>query len=199
MSDVFNMLRANDLVWSFMINNYLMGKAPKPFDLLFWNADQTRLPKALHLFYLRRFYRDNALAEGRLELGGRTLALSDVKVPCYFQASREDHIAPFRSVYRAARGVSGKTRFVLAGSGHIAGVINHPDANKYQHWTGPAELPDSPDDWLAAAEEHAGSWWPDWRKWLVRRSGEKVPARDPAKGPLKPIEPAPGSYVRTRS
>jgi polyhydroxyalkanoate synthase len=200
MSDVFNMLRANDLVWSFVVNNYLMGKAPKAFDLLYWNADQTRLPKALHLFYLRQFYRENALAKGKLELGGRALALSDVTTPCYFQASREDHIAPYRSVYRAARGVGGKARFVLAGSGHIAGVINHPDAKKYQHWTNAAaELPPTPEAWLEGAKELPGSWWPDWKKWLVRRSGEKVPARDPAKGPLKPIEPAPGSYVRMRS
>jgi polyhydroxyalkanoate synthase len=200
MSDVFNMLRANDLVWSFVVNNYLMGKAPKAFDLLYWNADQTRLPKTLHLFYLRQFYRENALAKGSLTLGGRALALSDVTTPCYFQASREDHIAPYRSVYRAARGVGGKARFVLAGSGHIAGVINHPDAKKYQHWTNAAaELPPSAETWLEGAKEHPGSWWPDWKKWLARKSGEKVPARDPAKGPLKPIEPAPGSYVRKRS
>jgi polyhydroxyalkanoate synthase len=200
MSDVFNMLRANDLVWSFVVNNYLMGKTPKAFDLLFWNADQTRLPKALHLFYLRQFYRKNALSEGTLKIGGRTLSLKDVDVPCYFQAGRDDHIAPYRSVYRTAQGVGGKARFVLAGSGHIAGVINHPDAKKYQHWTnGAATLPATPDAWMVAAKEHPGSWWTDWSKWLGRRSGEKVPARDPSAGPLKPIEPAPGRYVRTRS
>jgi polyhydroxyalkanoate synthase len=200
MSDVFNMLRANDLVWSFVVNNYLLGKAPKPFDLLYWNADQTRLPKALHLYYLRRFYRDNALSKGELPIGGRMLALSDVAVPCYFQASREDHIAPARSVYRAARGIGGKARFALAGSGHIAGVINHPDAKKYQHWINTAaEPPETLEAWLQDAKEHPGSWWPDWKKWLARRSGEKVPARDPAKGPLKPIEPAPGRFVRVRS
>jgi polyhydroxyalkanoate synthase len=194
------MLRANDLVWSFVVNNYLLGKTPRAFDLLFWNADQTRLPKALHLFYLRQFYRENALAEGKLEIGGKKLALSDVKVPCYFQASKEDHIAPYRSVYRAAKAISGKAKFVLAGSGHIAGVINHPDAKKYQHWINPAAaLPGSVEDWVAGAGEHPGSWWTDWKKWLVRRSGEKVPARDPSAGPLKPIEPAPGSYVRVRS
>jgi polyhydroxyalkanoate synthase len=200
MSDVFNMLRANDLVWSFVVNNYLLGKTPKPFDLLYWNADQTRLPKALHMFYLRKFYRENALAKGTLEVGGRTLSLKDVTTPCYFQASKEDHIAPYRSVYRAARGVGGKVRFVLAGSGHIAGVINHPGAHKYQHWIGAsAELPKTADAWLKSAEERAGSWWPDWKRWLARRSGEKVPARDPKKGPLMPIEPAPGRYVRVRA
>ncbi|MGD2132460.1 MAG: class I poly(R)-hydroxyalkanoic acid synthase [Maricaulaceae bacterium] len=200
MSDVFNMLRANDLVWSFVVNNYLLGKTPRPFDLLFWNSDQTRLPKALHMFYLRNYYRDNAFSEGKLELLDRTLALKDVETPCYFQASREDHISPFISVYRTAQGVSGKTRFVLSGSGHIAGVINHPDAKKYQHWTNPAaELPSTPEAWLEGASETPGSWWPDWKKWLARRSGEKVPARDPEAGPLKAIEPAPGSYVKVRS
>jgi polyhydroxyalkanoate synthase len=200
MSDVFNMLRANDLVWSFVVNNYLMGKTPRAFDLLYWNSDQTRLPKALHLFYLRQFYRENALAEGKLKIGGRTLALSDVKVPCYFQASKEDHIAPYRSVYRAAREISGKAKFVLSGSGHIAGVINHPDAKKYQHWINPAAgLPKTIEDWFAGAQENPGSWWTDWKKWLARRSGEKVPARDPSAGPLTPIEPAPGSYVKVRS
>lgn len=200
MADTFNMLRANDLVWSFVVNNYLMGKAPKAFDLLFWNADQTRLPKALHLFYLRQFYRDNALSKGTLKIGDRTLALSDVKTPCYFQASREDHIAPYASVYRTAVGVSGPSRFTLSGSGHIAGVVNHPDAHKYQHWTNTvSSLPPTVEEWQESAKEHPGSWWPDWHKWLSRKSGDKVPARDPAKGPLKPIEPAPGSYVKARS
>ncbi len=182
------------------MNNYLLGRAPKAFDLLFWNADQTRLPKALHLFYLHKFYRENALAKGTLELGGRTVALSDVKAACYFQASREDHIAPYRSVYRAARAVGGRTRFVLAGSGHIAGVINHPDARKYQHWINKAAtLPPTVEEWLAGAEERPGSWWPEWKRWLARRAGAKVPARNPKKGPLKPIEPAPGRYVLVRS
>jgi polyhydroxyalkanoate synthase len=198
MSDTFNALRANDLIWSFFISNYLLGKEPKPFDLLFWNSDQTRMPKRLHLDYLRRFYRDNALALGELELDGVRLNLKSVKTPIFAMASREDHIAPYRSVYRGAHLFGGPVTFVLAGSGHIAGVINAPVAVKYQHWTNP-DLPGSADGWLAEAEEHPGSWWPYWVEWLSQRSGEKVPARDPAKGKLKPIEDAPGSFVKVKS
>ncbi|HZL01270.1 MAG TPA: class I poly(R)-hydroxyalkanoic acid synthase [Caulobacteraceae bacterium] len=198
MADTFNALRANDLIWSFFVSNYLMGKEPKPFDLLFWNSDQTRMPKALHLFYLRKFYAENALAEGQLELGGVRLDLGKVKTPIYVQSSKEDHIAPARSVYKGARLFGGPVTFTLAGSGHIAGVINAPVAMKYQHWTN-AALPASLDEWLAGAAEHPGSWWPHWAKWLKTRSGAQIPARDPAKGPLKPIEDAPGSFVKVRS
>jgi polyhydroxyalkanoate synthase len=198
MADTFNALRANDLIWSFFVNNYLMGKEPKPFDLLFWNADQTRMPKVLHLFYLREFYRDNKLAKGELTLGGERLDLSKVKIPIYVQSSKEDHIAPYRSVYRGARLFGGKTRFMMAGSGHIAGVINAPVAHKYQHWTNEA-LPATVDEWLAGAEEHPGSWWENWAAWLRERSGPMVPARDPSKGPLPPIEDTPGSFVKVRS
>jgi polyhydroxyalkanoate synthase len=198
MADTFNALRANDLIWSYFVNNYLMGKEPKPFDLLFWNADQTRMPKALHLFYLRRFYVENALAKGELELAGERLDLSKVKIPIYVQSSREDHIAPARSVYRGARLFGGSTRFTLAGSGHIAGVINSPAAQKYQHWTNDA-LPEKLEDWVEGAVEHPGSWWPNWASWLAERSGAEVPARDPATGPLKPLEDAPGSFVKVRS
>ena len=198
MADTFNALRANDLIWSFFVNNYLMGKEPKPFDLLFWNADQTRMPKTLHLFYLRQFYRDNKLAKGELELGGERIDLGKVKIPIYVQSSKEDHIAPFRSVYKGARLFGGKTRFMMAGSGHIAGVINAPVAQKYQHWTNDA-LPESVDDWIAGATEHPGSWWPNWAAWLAERSGKMIPARDPSKGPLKPIEDTPGSFVKVRS
>ncbi|MET0338940.1 MAG: class I poly(R)-hydroxyalkanoic acid synthase [Caulobacter sp.] len=198
MADTFNALRGNDLIWSFFVSNYLLGKEPKPFDLLFWNADQTRMPKALHLFYLRNFYQRNALARGELELGGETLDLSKVETPIYVQSSKEDHIAPFRSVYRGARCYGGPTTFTMAGSGHIAGVINHPDANKYQHWTN-AHLPGAVDGWIAEAEEHAGSWWPHWAAWLKERSGKLIPARDPAKGTLAPLEDAPGTYVQVRS
>jgi polyhydroxyalkanoate synthase subunit PhaC len=198
MADTFNSLRGNDLIWSFFVNNYLMGKEPKPFDLLFWNSDQTRMPKALHLFYLRHFYKDNELAQGKLTLAGETLDLGSVKTPIYVQSSRDDHIAPFRSIYRGARLFGGPTTFTMAGSGHIAGVINHPDAKKYQHWTNP-ELPETVEEWRSAAVEHPGSWWPHWAAWLNARSGEMVPARDPAKGPLKPIEDAPGSFVKVRS
>ena len=198
MADTFNMLRANDLIWSFFVNNYLMGKEPAAFDLLFWNSDQTRMPKALHLGYLRQFYQSNLLSKGELNLGGAKLDLKAVKIPVYMQSSREDHIAPLKSVYRGAKLFGGAVRFVLSGSGHIAGVINPPSANKYQHWLNPA-LPDTVDAWLADAQEYKGSWWPDWSAWLAERSGEKIAARDPAAGPLPALEDAPGSYVKVRS
>ena len=198
MAATFNALRANDLIWSFFVNNYLMGKEPKPFDLLYWNSDQTRMPKTLHLFYLREFYKDNKLAQKQLVLGGQTLDLSEVKIPIFVQSSKEDHIAPFRSVYKGAQLFGGDTRFVMAGSGHIAGVINAPVANKYQYWTNES-LPPSAQEWVDGAQEHPGSWWPYWAKWLSERSGPKIPPRDPSKGPLKPIEDAPGSFVKVRS
>lgn len=199
MAETFNALRSNDLIWSFFISNYLLGKDPPAFDLLFWNADQTRMPKALHLDYLRQMYGANALAKGQFEIGGLTADLSKVEIPLYFQASREDHIAPMNSVYRSAKLFGGKdVTFTLAGSGHIAGVINAPAAKKYQHWTNPA-LPATLAEWQAEAVEHSGSWWEHWSAWLGARSGKQIPARDPAKGPLKPIEPAPGSYVKVKS
>jgi polyhydroxyalkanoate synthase len=156
------------------------------------------MPKALHLFYLRQFYRDNKLAKGELELGGVRLDLKKVKIPIYVQSSKEDHIAPYRSVYKGARLFGGPVRFMMAGSGHIAGVINAPEAKKYQHWTNDA-LPDSVEAWVGGATEHPGSWWPDWAAWLAERSGGKIPARDPSKGPLQPLEDAPGSYVKVKS
>ncbi|QCQ98909.1 class I poly(R)-hydroxyalkanoic acid synthase [Brevundimonas sp. SGAir0440] len=199
MAETFNALRSNDLIWSFFISNYLLGKDPPAFDLLFWNADQTRMPKTLHLDYLRQMYGANALAKGQFEIGGLTADLSKVKIPLYFQASREDHIAPMNSVYRSAKLFGGKdVTFTLAGSGHIAGVINAPAAKKYQHWTNPA-LPATLAEWQAEAIEHPGSWWEHWSAWLGARSGKQIPARDPAMGPLKPIEPAPGSYVKVKS
>ena len=198
MAETFNSLRANDLIWSFFVNNYLMGKEPKPFDLLFWNSDQTRMPKALHLFYLRKFYGENALAKGELVMDNIKLDLGKVKTPIYVQSSKEDHIAPARSVYRGAKLFGGPTTYMLSGSGHIAGVINAPVAKKYQHWTNPA-LPDSVEAWMEGATETPGSWWPHWAEWLTEKSGAKVPARDPSKGPLKPLEDAPGSYVKVKS
>ncbi|QIF81832.1 class I poly(R)-hydroxyalkanoic acid synthase [Brevundimonas sp. 'scallop'] len=199
MAETFNALRSNDLIWSFFISNYLLGKDPPAFDLLFWNADQTRMPKTLHLDYLRQMYGANALAKGQFEIGGLTADLSKVEIPLYFQASREDHIAPMNSVYRSAKLFGGKdVTFTLAGSGHIAGVINAPAAKKYQHWTNPA-LPATLAEWQADAVEHPGSWWEHWSAWLGARSGAQIPARDPTKGPLKPIEPAPGSYVKVKS
>jgi polyhydroxyalkanoate synthase len=198
MADTFNMLRANDLIWSFFVNNYLMGREPKPFDLLFWNSDQTRMPKALHLYYLKRFYGDNALAKGELTLGGVNLDLGAVKTPVYIQSSKEDHIAPARSVYKGARLFGGPVTFTMAGSGHIAGVINAPVANKYQHWTNPA-LPGGVEAWQADAQEHPGSWWPHWVDWLKPRSGNHIPARDPSKGRFDVLGDAPGTYVKVKS
>ncbi|WP_371130392.1 class I poly(R)-hydroxyalkanoic acid synthase [Phenylobacterium sp.] len=198
MADTFNMLRSNDLIWSFFVSNYLMGKEPKPFDLLFWNSDQTRMPKALHLFYLRKFYGENALAKGELIMDNVKLDLSTVKTPVYVQSSKEDHIAPMRSVYRGAKLFGGPVTFTLAGSGHIAGVINAPVANKYQHWTN-SDLPATPEAWIDGAKEHPGSWWPHWAEWLRAKSGGLVAARDPAAGKFKPIEDAPGSYVKVKS
>ncbi len=198
MADTFNALRGNDLIWSFFVNNYLLGKEPKPFDLLFWNSDQTRMPRTLHLFYLRKFYGQNAMAKGDLVLDGVKIDLSKVKTPVYVQSSKEDHIAPARSVYKGAKLFGGPTTFTMAGSGHIAGVINAPVANKYQHWTN-ADLPATLEEWQAGAKEAAGSWWPHWIVWLKGHSGKQVPARDPAKGKLKPLGDAPGEYVQVRS
>jgi polyhydroxyalkanoate synthase subunit PhaC len=199
MAETFNALRANDLIWSFFVSNYLMGKSPPAFDLLFWNADQTRMPKKLHMDYLRSMYGQNRLSQGEFTIGGVKVDLSQVTIPLYFQASREDHIAPMNSVYRSARAFSGAdVTLTLAGSGHIAGVVNPPSAKKYQHWINPA-LPATLGEWQAAAEEHPGSWWNHWADWLHGKSGDWIPARDPNKGPLKPIEPAPGSYVKVKS
>lgn len=198
MSDTFNMLRSNDLVWSFVIKNYLLGKEPQAFDLLYWNADQTRMPKTLHLFYLNAFYRQNLLSEGKMELGGHVLDMKDVTIPIFMQASQKDHIAPADSVYRSARLFGGPVEYMMAGSGHIAGVVNHPDANKYQHWTNDA-LPETRNDWMEGATENPGSWWPHWRDWLMSLSDEMVPAREPGGGVREPLCPAPGEYVKVRS
>ena len=199
MAETFNALRANDLIWSFFVSNYLMGKSPPAFDLLFWNADQTRMPKTLHMDYLRSMYGQNKLARGEFTIGGIKVDLSKVTIPLYFQASREDHIAPMSSVYRSARAFSNAAvTLTLAGSGHIAGVVNPPSAHKYQHWTNPA-LPATLGEWQAQAAEHPGSWWNHWADWLHGKSGDWIAARDPMTGPLRPIEPAPGSYVKVKS
>ena len=178
MANVFNMLRPRDLIWPYVINNYLLGKKPFPFDLLFWNADSTRLPAANHAFYLREFYHLNRLSKGEMELDGVKLDLSRITMPIYELFTREDHIAPALSVFRGAKLFSGPVRHVMAGSGHIAGVVNPPARKKYQFWTGaPASTFEA---WTAMATETAGSWWPDWTNWLAEHSGEKIPARDPA-------------------
>jgi polyhydroxyalkanoate synthase len=198
MAGAFNMLRANDLIWSFVINNYMLGKQPMPFDLLYWNSDTTRMPEKLHLSYLRSCYKENALALGKMTLDGVKLDLSKVKVPVYFQSAKEDHIAPAASVFKGARLFGGPVRFILAGSGHIAGVINPPAAKKYQYWTNEKKAADM-DAWRAGAKEHAGSWWPDWDKWLSKLSGEKIPARQPGDGKLKVLGDAPGTYVKVKA
>jgi polyhydroxyalkanoate synthase len=198
MADTFNALRSNDLIWNYVVDNYYIGKQPPPFDLLYWNADQTRMPKALHLFYLRKFYRDNALTQGKLTMLGEQLSLKDVTSPIFMQSSKEDHIAPAQSVYNSAMAFGGPVEFIVAGSGHIAGVINHPAANKYQYWTN-RNLKGAIEDWFAFADEHPGSWWPHWDAWLRERSGPDVPARTPGDGELKPLADAPGEYVKVRS
>jgi polyhydroxyalkanoate synthase len=199
MATTFNMLRSNDLIWSFVINNYLMGKEPFPFDLLYWNSDSTRMPASMHSYYLRNMYLHNRLREpGGINLGGVPIDLSQVKVPSYFISTVEDHIAPWRSTYLGARALGGPVRFVLGGSGHIAGIVNPPAANKYGYWTNDA-LPPTPDDYQQSAVQHEGSWWNDWQAWIGALDGDdRVPARVPGDGKLKPIEDAPGSYVALR-
>ncbi|MFY0615123.1 MAG: class I poly(R)-hydroxyalkanoic acid synthase [Hyphomicrobiaceae bacterium] len=196
MANVFNMLRPRDLIWPYIVNNYMLGKKPMPFDLLYWNQDSTRMPAANHNFYLSEFYGKNALAEGKMELDGVALDLRKVKLPVYELAAREDHIAPAVSVFRGSRLLGGEVQFVLAGSGHIAGVINPPNDKKpkYQYWTGAFEGADI-DTWLRQATETPGSWWPHWIEWLSEKSGEKTTKRKVGKK-HKPIEDAPGSYVR---
>ena len=198
MATTFNMLRSNDLIWSFVIDNYLKGKDPAKFDLLFWNSDATRMPKNVHLFYLREFYQKNRLARGAMIMDGETLDLSKVSIPIFMQAGETDHIAPYRSIYNSARLFGGDVEYMLAGSGHIAGVVNHPDKNKYHHSVHEA-LPETVEDWMRKAERHPGSWWPHWIKWLNRVSPGKVAARTPGEGKLKPIEDAPGSYVKVKA
>ena len=200
MAGTFNMLRANDLIWSFVVNNYLMGKDPFPFDLLFWNSDSTRMPAKMHSFYLRNMYLKNLLKEpGGIEVAGVPIDLSKIKVPTYFISAIEDHIAPWKSTYAGALNFGGNVRFVLGGSGHIAGIVNPPAANKYGYWTySGSKLPATADEFFAASEQQPGSWWTDWQAWLLAQDDAKVPARDPVKGNLKVLEDAPGSFVKAR-
>ena len=203
MAATFNMLRANDLIWSFVINNYMLGKTPMPFDLLYWNSDTTRMPERLHLFYLRQCYKDNALARGEMVLGDEKLDLHKVMVPVYLQSAQEDHIAPYRSVYKSTGLFGGPVRFIIAGSGHIAGVINPPAAKKYQYWVNEeaaaGAYPASAEEWRLGASEHPGSWWTDWDHWLSEKSGDKIPARKPGDGGHPVLDDAPGSYVRVKA
>jgi polyhydroxyalkanoate synthase len=198
MATSFNMLRANDLIWSFVVNNYLLGKEQLPFDLLFWNSDSTRMPAAMHSFYLRKMYQENLLAKpGGISLAGTPIDLSKVKIPTFILSAREDHIAPWKSTYAATHLYSGPVKFVLSASGHMAGVISAP-GSKYGHWTNES-LPTSPDEWFSGATAHKGSWWPLWDEWISRLDPERVPARNPGAGRLPIIEDGPGSYVRVRA
>ena len=198
MAITFNLLRANDLIWSFVINNYLLGKQPFPFDLLYWNSDSTRMPATMHSFYLRNMYLNNRLREpGGIELAGVPIDLSKVQTPLYFVSTLEDHISPWLATYAGARVFPGPVRFVLGGSGHIAGIINPPQARKYCYWTRD-EFDADPQQWLARADQHPGSWWSDWAAWAMHYAGEHVPARLPGAGRLPALENAPGSYVKVR-
>lgn len=199
MATTFNMLRSNDLIWSFVINNYLMGKDPFPFDLLYWNSDATRMPAKMHSFYLRNMYQRNLLSQpDGIELGGTPINLKTVNIPVHIISTKEDHIAPWKGTYVATQLYSGETTFTLAGSGHIAGVVNPPAAKKYGYWRNP-ENPAMPDEWFAGASQHDGSWWPQWGKWIAKRSGPKIEARQPGSKAAPALEDAPGSYVKVRS
>jgi polyhydroxyalkanoate synthase len=199
MATAFNMLRSNDLIWPYVVNNYLRGKKPFPFDILYWNSDATRMPAANHSFYLRNCYLDNKLSKGEMEVGGVRLDLRKVKVPLYNLATREDHIAPARSVLEGSKYFGGKVKYVLAGSGHIAGVVNPPSKPKYHYWTNHAKPGHSLEKWLDGATKHDGSWWPNWFDWLKEHDKKTVPARKVGSAKHKPIEDAPGSYVKMKS
>ncbi|TCQ28359.1 PHA/PHB synthase family protein [Rhizobium sp. PP-CC-3G-465] len=197
MALAFNMLRASELIWPYFVNNYLKGVEPSAFDLLYWNADSTRMPAANHSFYLRNCYLENKLSRGEMVLAGKTLSLKDVTIPVYNLATREDHIAPAKSVFLGSSAFGGAVTYVLSGSGHIAGVVNPPDKRKYQFWTGGPPVGEL-EDWIASAKETSGSWWPNWHDWVASLDGERVPARRTG-GSMNSIEEAPGSYVRVRA
>ena len=199
MAMAFNMLRSNDLIWSYVVSNYLKGQPPSSFDLLHWNSDATRMPAANHSYYLRNCYLENRLSTGSMVLDNTLLDLSKVKVPVYNLATREDHIAPADSVLYGSQFFGGPVKYVLSGSGHIAGVVNPPASGKYQFWTNDNIKDVTLADWLKGAQEHKGSWWPDWREWLGSIDAEEVPARASAPRRCPPIEDAPGSYVRVRA
>tara|TARA_E500000178_G_scaffold69336_2_gene66905 strand:- start:514 stop:2343 length:1830 start_codon:yes stop_codon:yes gene_type:complete len=201
MATAFSMLRANDMIWSFVVNNYLLGKEPMAFDLLYWNSDPTRMPVKMHSFYLRHCYLQNDLPNKRMVLGGEIMDLANITVPVFMQAAREDHIATFDAVYKSLHHLGSRSKkFVLAASGHVAGVVNPPSAQKYSHWVANSTaLPESTEKWLENTKELKGSWWPTWNDWLIKKAGKKIPARKPGDGQLKVLEPAPGSYVRKHS
>jgi polyhydroxyalkanoate synthase len=197
MASAFNMLRSNDLIWPYVVGNYLKGQPPFAFDLLYWNSDSTRMPAANHSFYLRNCYLDNALSRGEMMIAGEAIDLGRITIPIYNLATREDHIAPAKSVFLGSKFFGGPVKYVLAGSGHIAGVVNPPGKSKYQYWSGGPPTGNL-DGWLAKAEEHPGSWWPDWLDWIKQQDAAEVAARVPGGGKHEPIEDAPGSYVRVR-
>jgi polyhydroxyalkanoate synthase subunit PhaC len=199
MAMAFNMLRSNDLIWSYVVSNYLKGQSPSAFDLLHWNSDATRMPAANHSYYLRNCYLENRLSTGSMVLDNTSLDLSKVKVPIYNLATREDHIAPADSVLYGSQFFGGTVKYVLSGSGHIAGVVNPPSSGKYQFWTNDNIKDVTLADWLKGAREHRGSWWSDWREWLASIDAEEVPARAVGTDALPAIEDAPGSYVRVRA
>ncbi|MFB9979648.1 class I poly(R)-hydroxyalkanoic acid synthase [Mesorhizobium kowhaii] len=196
MATAFNMLRSGDLIWPYVVNNYMRGKDPLPFDLLYWNADSTRMGAANHSFYLRNCYLENNLSQGMMELAGHTVSLGDITIPIYNLASKEDHIAPALSVFLGSKYFGGKVEYVMAGSGHIAGVVNPPASNKYQYWTGGTPTGDF-GQWIARATDHPGSWWPHWQSWIEARDNTRVPARKPGKH-MKTLGDAPGTYVKVR-
>ncbi len=199
MANAFNMLRSNDLIWPYIINNYLRGKAPMPFDLLYWNSDATRMPAANHAFYLRQCYLNNTLSRGKMTIANVHLDLKKVTVPIYNLATREDHIAPAKSAFLGSKFFGGPVKYVLSGSGHIAGVVNPPSKGKYQYWTGGKAGAGSLEAWIKKAKEHPGSWWPNWIEWIRSHGDDLVPPREPGGGKLKPIEDAPGRYVKVLS
>lgn len=199
MATTFNMMRSNDLIWSFVINNYMLGKQPFPFDLLYWNGDNTRMPAKMHSFYLRNFYLENNLVKpGKLVFDGVPIDLRVIDVPVYVVSTREDHIAPWKSTYAATQLYSGPVRFVLSGSGHIAGIVNPPTANKYGYWTN-TKTPADPDKFLEGAKQTDGSWWTDWDKWVGKYAGKQIPARVPGDAKLKVLADAPGPYVAIKA
>ncbi|PCM45493.1 PHA/PHB synthase family protein [Marinobacter sp. ANT_B65] len=199
MAFTFNLLRENDLFWSFWTNSYLKGQKPTAFDLLYWNTDSTNLPAKMHSFYLREMYLNNRLVQpDALTFAGETINLGEIEVPSFFLSARQDHIAKWKSTYKGALAHGGNVHFVLSGSGHIAGVINPPYKEKYSYWTNDPMKPDA-DKWLASADEHHGSWWPHWLEWIQQYAGEQVAARTPGDGKLAVIEDAPGSYVLVKA
>ncbi|CDZ60283.1 Poly(R)-hydroxyalkanoic acid synthase, class I [Neorhizobium galegae bv. orientalis] len=197
MATAFNMLRASELIWPYVVSNYLKGKEPMPFDLLYWNSDSTRMGAANHAYYLRNCYLNNTLSKGEMKLAGKTISLKDINIPVYNLATREDHIAPPKSVFLGSSLFGGPVDFVLTGSGHIAGVVNPPDKQKYQYWTG-GKAEGQYEDWLTGAEETKGSWWPHWHAWAEAKDDERVPARKPGGKALNAIADAPGTYVLER-